>query len=348
MGPGSSSPLRTISMGTADTNSTGAEADSTPAGRADPQTQGSILSGNISDLISNSGLVDPDDIMRPEPPNPAPPSTSHSPSAPAAVSSPPAASPSGPASLLTSQAGSPASHAVKPILLSSNASSPAAPLLSNDTKPHMLYDPSTSIHHAVHALSPSGSTALPSQAASPQSAYADQGNISASHGSNTMRPSLDQKHSMGVATASFPQDKHPDNPALAPAPAVKGPPSGLPPAALSSQTGAAGQMSAAQGQGHAAPQHMTADSAQAMGPDSAAPLPGTAPAPAPASSRSAVAPEDAQAVHEKTGSDSLPVIVLGALLGVAIAALLAGKSLLHCVMFCIIDSRTLLCACAQW
>lgn len=133
---------------------------------------------------------------------------------------------------------------------------------------------------------------------------------------------------MGVATASPPQDKHPDNPALGPALAVKGTPSGLPPAAFSSQTGAAGQMGVVLGQSHAPPQRMPADSAQAMGPDSAAPLPlpGTAPAPAPASSRAAAVAGDAQAVHDRNHSDSLPVIVLGALLGVAIAALLAGTN----------------------
>lgn len=150
---------------------------------------------------------------------------------------------------------------------------------------------------------------------------------------------------MGVATGSPPQDKYPDSPALAPAPAVKGTPSGLPPAALSSQTGAVGQMSAAQGQSHAPPQLVPADSAQAMWPDSAALLPllGMVPAPAPASSRAAAAAGDAQAVHEETGSDNLPVIVLGALVGVAIAALLAGRSPPNCIMFCIIRSCTLLC-----
>lgn len=81
MEPGSSNPLDTDSMGTADSNSTGVEAGSNPARRADPQTQGSNSSGIISDPISKSGLIDPDDTIRPEPPNPAPPSTSPSPSA---------------------------------------------------------------------------------------------------------------------------------------------------------------------------------------------------------------------------------------------------------------------------
>ena len=85
MGPGSSNILDTDSMGTADTNSTGVEAGSNPARKADPQTHDSNSSGNISDPTSNSSLINPDDTIRPEPPNPAPPSNSPSPSASAAV-----------------------------------------------------------------------------------------------------------------------------------------------------------------------------------------------------------------------------------------------------------------------
>ena len=132
---------------------------------------------------------------------------------------------------------------------------------------------------------------------------------------------------MGVAVLSPQQDSQFDPPTLAPA-------------AFSSQTGAAGQMGKAPEQRPAAPQQMPADSAQAVGADPL-PLPGTAPAPAPASSRAAAAPGDAQALREKTHTDTLPVIVLGALLGVAIAALLAGESLPDCVLFCVAVS--LLC-----
>lgn len=167
-----------------------------------------------------------------------------------------------------------------------------------------------------------------------------------------MRPSAEQNPSW-VATFNPQQGNQTDHASLAPAPAaVKATSPGLPPAAFSSQIGTAGRMVAAPGQSPAAPQQMPADSAQAKGPDSAVPLPfpSTAPAPppAPASSRAAATPGDAQAVHEheKTHTDTLPVIVLGALLGVAIAALLAGESHPDCVLFCLalLWSHNVLCS----
>ena len=340
-GAGSRSP-DINSTGSSSTNSTGVDAGPNPSRRVDIHIQGPSSFGNMSDRTSTARLTVSDRTTSPESPNPASLSTSLSPSVPAALSTSPDGLTSDLATLPPPPAGSPASHAAKPTL-ASNATNPAVPLLGKDSKPHTPYSPSTSAP-AVHALSPSGSTASPNQAASPQSAAEDQSNISPSNTSNTMRSSPEQNprqsNSSWVATFSPQQGNQIDRASLAPAPAaVKATSPGLPPAAFSSQLGTAGQMGAAPGQSPAAPQQMPADSAQAKGPDSAAllPLPGPAPAAAPASSRAAATPGDAQAVHEheKTHTDTLPVIVLGVLLGVAIAGLLAGELLLDCVLFCL-------------
>lgn len=315
-----------------DINSTGVEAGSSPNRMADPGTQGSSLSSNISDPMGSASLSVPDRTTRPESPNPASSAISLSPTGPAAVSGPAAASPSGPASLSTSAFEPPASHAAKPTL-SSNASSPAVPLLGNDSQLQASHNPASS-SPAVHALPPLVSTAAP------QSAAEHQRNISPIDTSNTLRPSPEQNpsqsSSMRVAILSPQQHNELDPPTLAPAPAaLKTPSPGHPPAASSSKTGAAGQRGTAPEPSPAAPQEMPADSTQVMGTDLAAPLPLPGTAPAPATSRAAAAPGDAQALHERTHTDNLPVIVLGALLGVAIAALLAGEPLPDCSLFCV-------------
>ena len=256
-----------------DIDSTDIQASSNNLQVADPQLQGANSSGNLSDPVSSANLSVPGRSTSPESPNLASPATPLSPSSPAAMSS---LAPSGPAALSTPPAASPAFHDAKSIL-SSNASSPASPLLGNDSDLYTPHNPSTS-SPAVHAMLPSGSTAPPTQATSFQSAAEDQTNVSPANISNTMRPipTGNPNQSNSVAIAAF-------------------------------------------------------------SPDSAAPLPlpGTAPAPAPASSKAAAAPGDAQAVHELTHADALPVIVLAALLGVAIAALLAGEtSRVYALLYC--------------
>ena len=180
--------------------------------------------------------------------------------------------------------------------------------------PKPLYGPSASLP-AVHALAPSAAT----QAAS---AAGDQSNISHSNPSNFTRDN-------SVPASNPSEENHPDSPVIAPAPAADGKAAapGLLPAASTPKAGAIGQDGAALGQNAAAP----GQNPPVIGPSS----PGS-PEPLPGDARAAAAPGDPQTVLDKTHTNNLPVIVLGALLGVAIAALLAGRMLtkLDTALYC--------------
>ena len=315
----------------ADTNHTRPQADNNPARKADPQTHVSSPSDNIPDPMNSPDQSVPYHSTSPGSPNPTSPSTSLSPAASTRL---------------------PSSDSTMPTLVFAHASSPALPLPANGPKPQPSSEPSTS-SAAVRALPPSNVTAPANQAGSAhlESAADDQSNISHAITINTATANSHQNPSQNnkmVPTFSPLEDNTLDPPALAPASAaVKTAPTGLLPAAFLPQTGATDNRAAAPGQSPAALQQMPADSAQTMGPSAAAPLAllGTALAPAPASSRAAAAPGDAQAVHEKAHTDKLPMIVLSALLGVAIAALLGGKtkSFPFFVMCTLIISHCALC-----
>lgn len=307
-----------------DSNSTSAEgAGSPPSTTHDPKEHGPSPSVNTSDPANSAGLSGPHHNTSPEPLSPSPPATSLPPSAPTALSSPPAESS--------------APHIANPTLVSANASSHAGPLPGNASLPKPPSDPSGPLP-AVHALAPSAAT----QAAFANSAAHDRSNISYSSPSHSMRAnshqSPTQSHNTSTPDSAPSEDNPPDRPDLAPPPAaaVQATPPGLLPAASTSQAGAMGPKGAAPGQTLPAPGPYPAalqqthtdssQSAEAMGPTGTPQaLPGNAPPPGPALSRAAAAPGDAQTVHENTHTNNLPVIVMGALLGVALAGLLAGR-----------------------
>lgn len=319
-----------------DSNSTTAEGvGSTLSRDYDLQTHSPSPSVNIPKPASSAGLSGPHHNTSPESPNPSPPPNSPS-------SSPPGA-------LFSAPATSPAAHNAKPAVMFVNTSSPAGPLLGSEPQPKPLYDPSAS-SPAVHALAPSDLKAPAPQAASGNSTADVQSNSSHSSPSNAMRTNFQQHPNQSdtlLPPALSPLRKENiDRPVLTPAPAtvIRAGPPGLLPAAPMPQAGATGQREAAPGPNPPAPeqnlpasQQMPAnssESAQGMSPNSAgtphpwpgdAPAPDNVPAPGPALSRAAAAPGDSQTVYEKTHTNNLAVIVLGALLGVAIAALLAGR-----------------------
>lgn len=311
-----------------DSNSTRAEGvRSPPSTKHDPQQHSPSPSVNVSEPTNSAGLSGPLCKASPEPPNPSPPATFLLPSAPAALSSPPAESP--------------AAHNANSTLAFANASSPAGPLPGNVSLPKPPPDPSGPLP-AAHAEAPSAAL----QATSP--AADDQSKTSHPNPSNAMRLQNPIQSPSMLASVSTPSEENPpDRPDLAPQPAavVKAAPPKLLPAASMPQAGATGQKGAALGQTPPAPgqnpaplQQMHTGSpqtAEAMGPTGIPqPLPGNAPPPGPALSRAAANPGGAETLPEKTHTNNLPVIVMGALLGIALAGLLAGR---------VFSNHTLLC-----
>ena len=334
LGPGNGSTGSDSGSRGNGTSNTAVRSVSHPAMQADPRAVAPTSSGNITDPVSNSALSAIRRLASPEPPNPAPPATPLLP--------PPSAA------LLLSPMTSPPSYPADPNLLLRNASSPAGADSGNASQPQPPQDPSASSPPAVYALPPSEAlSALRGSNSSIKTPASDTDHANDPVADNNAAPDV-PKTPTGHVLAPMPrlpndtQSSSPE-PALA---AVKAFPPTLLPGALTPLPRAAGQLDSAPGQSpvapeqaHAAPgqaptasQQILADPKQsyhAQGPHLAAPvpLPGNAPSPLAGSPRTAPAPGDAQAqntVVEETHTSHVPLIVLGTLLGAAVAALLAG------------------------
>ena len=314
------------------TNSTGQGNVSNPFRQADSHAVPPSSLSNVSDPESSSAFSATHHPASPEPAKPVPPSTPLLPSPSAA--------------LLLSPMTSTASRPAKPNLLFSNASSPGGALPGSASKSQPPHDP-LAPPPAVHALTPSQNLSDPTSSARTPANDIDHANNTRTNNSTMLEAPKAPDGQIPVLRP--PDDTQSSSPEPAPA-TVKAFPPGLLPAALTPLPSAAGQLDSAPGHSpavpgltHAAPgllptasQQMPADPEQyqhAQGPNLAAPSPllGIAPSALAGSPKTEIAPGDAQAQNTVVGdthTSHVPLIVLGTLLGAAVAALLAGMSFL--------------------